>query len=75
MKAFASERKGSGLAEDPRFIEEEFMCPECLPSAALMISGVMSTGGLTALVVKIVRPKKADAEKDLQNKLPQEKSV
>ena len=51
------------------------MCPECLPSAALMISGLMSTGGLTALVVKIVRPKKADAEKDLQNKLPQEKSV
>jgi hypothetical protein len=44
------------------------MCPECLPSAALMISGVMSTGGLTALVVKIVRPKKVEAEKVSQNK-------
>ena len=73
MKAFASERKGSGLAEGPRSIEEEFMCPECLPSAALMISGVMSTGGLTALVVKIVRPKKAEAERDSQNKTSKEK--
>ena len=49
------------------------MCPECLPSAALMISGVMSTGGLTALVVKIVRPKKAEAERDSQNKTSKEK--
>jgi hypothetical protein len=51
------------------------MCPECLPSAALMISGVMSTGSLTALVVKIVRPKKADAERDSPNRLSKEKSV
>ena len=28
------------------------MCPACMASAALMIAGVMSTGGLTALVVK-----------------------
>ena len=28
------------------------MCPACLSSAALMIGGVMSTGGLTALILK-----------------------
>lgn len=28
------------------------MCPACIASAALMIASVMSTGGLTALLVK-----------------------
>jgi len=28
------------------------MCPVCLTSVAMMIAGVMSTGGLTALVMK-----------------------
>jgi hypothetical protein len=28
------------------------MCPACLASAALMITGIMSTGGLTALAAK-----------------------
>ena len=31
------------------------MCPECLTSTALIISGVISTGGVGALAVKIFR--------------------
>ena len=29
------------------------MCPACMASAALMVAGVISTGGLTALAAKI----------------------
>jgi len=28
------------------------MCPACIASAALIITGIMSTGGLTALAAK-----------------------
>jgi hypothetical protein len=28
------------------------MCPACMASAALIITGIMSTGGLTALAAK-----------------------
>ena len=35
------------------------MCPVCLASAAWMVGNVTTTSGLTALVVKIVRPKKS----------------
>ena len=35
------------------------MCPACIASAALMVGSVISTGGLTALVVKILRSKKS----------------
>jgi hypothetical protein len=31
------------------------MCPVCMASAAFMVGSVITTGGLTALVVKIVR--------------------
>jgi hypothetical protein len=34
------------------------MCPACIASAALMISSVTSTGGLTALAAKLIRSKK-----------------
>jgi hypothetical protein len=34
------------------------MCPVCLASAAWMVGSVTTTSGLTALVVKIVRPNK-----------------
>ena len=34
------------------------MCPGCLASAAMMIAGVMSTGGLTALVMSKFRLKR-----------------
>jgi hypothetical protein len=33
------------------------MCPVCIASAALVAAGVMSTGGLTALVAQKLHPK------------------
>ena len=33
------------------------MCPACIASVALVAAGVMSTGGLTALVTKKFHPK------------------
>jgi hypothetical protein len=35
------------------------MCPACIASAALMFGSMLSTGGLTALIVKIFRSKKS----------------
>jgi hypothetical protein len=34
------------------------MCPACIASAASMAGSVMSTGGVAALAIKIVRGKK-----------------
>jgi hypothetical protein len=34
------------------------MCPACLASAALIVSSVVSTGGLTAIAVKVFHSKK-----------------
>ena len=34
------------------------MCPACLASAAVMAGSVMSTGGIAAFAVKLVRSKK-----------------
>jgi hypothetical protein len=34
------------------------MCPVCLATAGLIVGSVVSTGGLTAVVVKILRGKK-----------------
>jgi uncharacterized protein YoaH (UPF0181 family) len=36
------------------------MCPACMASAALMAGSVMSTGGVAAIVVKMVRSKKSE---------------
>ncbi|MGH7493342.1 MAG: hypothetical protein ACREOO_13255 [bacterium] len=33
------------------------MCPACITTAALIVAGATSTGGLTALVVKKLRAK------------------
>jgi len=33
------------------------MCPACIASAGWMVGGAMSTGGLTALVVKVFHKK------------------
>src|SRR6267142_7107978 len=38
--------------------EEEAMCPFCIGNAMLMAGSVMSTGGLTAVVVKRFHPKR-----------------
>ena len=34
----------------------EIMCPACMASAALMVAGVISTGGLTALAARLFHP-------------------
>jgi pyrroline-5-carboxylate reductase len=37
------------------------MCPACLASMALLVTGIVSTGGVTAAAVKILRDKKIAA--------------
>jgi hypothetical protein len=34
------------------------MCPACIASAGLVVGGVVSSGGVTALVVRVFRKKK-----------------
>jgi hypothetical protein len=48
------------------------MCPACMASAALMMAGVVSTGGLTALAAKL-RGRKS-AKKGLQGVNPKEEA-
>ena len=36
------------------------MCPVCMASAGVVVSSVVSTGGLTALVVKVLSKKRRD---------------
>ncbi len=36
------------------------MCPACIASATVVVGSVVSTGGLTALVVKVLRKKKVE---------------
>ena len=43
------------------------MCPACMASAALMAGSVMSTGGIAALAVKIVRGKKRGVPDNLKD--------
>jgi len=38
---------------------EEFMCPACIANAALVAGSVISTGGIGALIAKVVRSKKS----------------
>ncbi len=48
------------------------MCPFCIGSAVLMAGGVISAGGLAALVLKL-RAKK-DARNSVQNQNPKEET-
>ena len=34
------------------------MCPACIASAGIVVGSVVSTGGITALVMKVLRKKK-----------------
>jgi hypothetical protein len=43
------------------------MCPACIASAGVVVGSVVSTGGLTALVAKILRKKKRE-KSNLQEK-------
>ena len=36
------------------------MCPACVASAGLVVGSVVSTGGLAALVAKVLRKKKGE---------------
>ena len=36
------------------------MCPFCAATATVVMGSAVSTGGITALVVKVLRRKKAD---------------
>ena len=36
------------------------MCPACVASAGVLVSSVVSTGGLTAVIVKVLRKKKSE---------------
>ena len=49
------------------------MCPACVASAALMIVSVMSTGGLTAVVVKKFGAKQG-AKKSFHNENSKEET-
>ena len=52
-------QEGWGTREsDKQQSRENPMCPACITSAALMAGSVMSTGGIAALAVKLVRSKK-----------------
>jgi hypothetical protein len=35
------------------------MCPACVASAGMVVGSVVSTGGVTALVMKVLRKKKS----------------
>jgi hypothetical protein len=43
------------------------MCPACVASAALMAGSVMSTGGIAAIALKIVRGKKSGSKDNSTN--------
>ena len=43
------------------------MCPACIASAGMVVGSVASTGGITALVMKLFR-KKASDKSDLKQK-------
>jgi hypothetical protein len=36
------------------------MCPACIASAAMVVGGVGTSGGITALVMKVLRKKKGE---------------
>jgi|GEM_PF-2902584 len=44
------------MARPPQ-LEEQMFCPECISGMALAATGVVSTGGAGALVVKLFRAK------------------
>ncbi len=43
------------------------MCPACLASAGIVLGSAVSTGGVTALVMKVLRKKKGQ-KSDLKGK-------
>ena len=50
------------------------MCPACLSSAAVMAGSVMSTGGIAAFAVKLVRTKKRGPSDNSNNETEKNES-
>jgi hypothetical protein len=50
------------------------MCPACYANIALLLTGVVSTGGVTAAAVKIFRSKKLAAKLSPARKLKTQNS-
>jgi hypothetical protein len=50
------------------------MCPACLASAGIVVGSVVSTGGLTALVAKVLRRKKSEKTDSSSSKEKEETS-
>jgi len=40
------------------------MCPACMASAGVVIGCVVSTGGVAALIARILRKKKGESKKE-----------
>lgn len=49
------------------------MCPACIASAILMAGGLMTGGGVAALVIKISRSKESGKESHLEQSNEKEK--
>jgi len=49
------------------------MCPACLATMAMLVGSVVSTGGLTALVVRVFHSKKSASEQVLNSPMAKEK--
>lgn len=50
------------------------MCPACLASAAAVAGSVMSTGGIAAFAVKLVRSKKRNPAENSHNETEKNKA-
>jgi hypothetical protein len=49
----------SAINSQQSTMKEQSMCPACIANAALVAGSVMSTGGIAALVARVVRSKKS----------------
>jgi hypothetical protein len=56
---FSINNEQSRISNDHLRKKEDSMCPACIANAALVAGSVMSTGGIAALVAKVVRSKKS----------------
>ena len=44
------------------------MCPACVASAGVVVGSVLSTGGLTALIARVLRKKKKGEKSNSKEK-------
>jgi hypothetical protein len=48
------------------------MCPLCLASAGVVMGSVVSTGGLTAIALKVFRKTKSSNDQDSQDRFKED---